>query len=131
MIVTPTYYVYKMYVPFEDASFVPVSFLPGVYTHKNITLPRVDAIAARDTNGKLFLAIMNVDPNESLEINASFTGMAAKSLVGETLTAPKVDSINSFDAPDVVVPKPISAKAQNGKLAVTVPPMSVTVVAVE
>jgi alpha-L-arabinofuranosidase len=131
MFVTPTYYVYKMYVPFGDATLVPVSFYPGAYTHKDITLPRVDAIAAKDTSGRLWLAITNIDPNQPLEIDATLTGITAKSLVGETLTAPKVDSINTFDAPSEILPKPISAKAQNGKLVLTVPPMSVTVVAIE
>lgn len=131
MVLTPTYHVYKMYLPFQDSTFVPVSFYAGAYTHKDITLPRVDAIAAKDTNGKLWLAIANVDPNQPLEIDTTMTGINAKALTGETLSAPKVNSVNSFDAPNTVVPKPISAKAQNGKLLLTVPPMSVTVVAVE
>src|SRR5205823_9446528 len=51
MALTPTYHVFKMYVPFQDATFVPVTFDAGTYTHENITLPRVDAVAAKDTNG--------------------------------------------------------------------------------
>jgi len=47
------------------------------------------------------------------------------------LTAPKVDSVNSFEKPNTVTPKPISAKAQNGKLSLDLEPRSVTVVAVE
>ena len=39
-----------------------------------------------------------------------------KSAQGETLTAAKVDSVNTFEAPKTVVPKPISAEAQGGKL---------------
>ncbi len=48
MILTPTYHVFRMYVPFQDATFVPVTFDAGAYTHGTITLPRVDALAARD-----------------------------------------------------------------------------------
>ena len=47
MVLTPTYYVFKMYVPFQDATFVPVTFDAGKYTNGNITLPRVDALAAK------------------------------------------------------------------------------------
>ena len=50
MVLTPTYYVFKMYVPFQDATFVPVAFDAGTYTHGDISLPRVDAIAAKDTS---------------------------------------------------------------------------------
>jgi alpha-L-arabinofuranosidase len=131
MVLTPTYHVFKMYVPFQDATFVPVSFNAGTYKYGDITLPRVDAIAAKDTKGKLWLAITNLDPNQPVEIDASVSGINAKSASGETLTAPKVDSVNTFDAPNTVAPKPISAKEQGGKLVLTVPPKSVTVVSVD
>jgi alpha-N-arabinofuranosidase len=131
MVLTPTYYVYKMYVPFQDATFVPVTFDTGTYTHSDIKLPRVDAIAAKDRAGKLWLAITNVDPNHTAEIEVSLAGTNAKSAAGETLTASKVDSVNTFDAPNTVVPKPVSAKAQDGKLTFELAPKSVTVIAVE
>ena len=38
MVLTPTYHVFKMYVPFQDATFVPVTFDAGTYTHGDITL---------------------------------------------------------------------------------------------
>jgi alpha-N-arabinofuranosidase len=131
MVLTPTYHVFKMYLPFQDATFVPVTFDAGTYTHGDITLPRVDAIAAKDAAGKLWLAITNVDPNQAVEIQVSVAGMTAKSAAGETLTAPKVDSVNSFEAPNTVVPKPISAKVQGGKLSLRLEPKSVTVISVE
>ena len=131
MVLTPTYYVYKMYVPFQDANFVPVAFDAGTYTHGDITLPRVDAIAAKDKAGKLWLAITNADPNQSAEIEVALAGINAKSATGETLSASAVDSVNTFGAPNSVVPKPFSAKAQDAKLTLKLAPKSVTVVAVE
>jgi alpha-N-arabinofuranosidase len=110
MVLTPTYYAYKMYAPFQDATFVPVTFNAGVYTQGEITLPRVDAIAAKDSAGRLWVEITNVDPNQPVEIEVSLAGITPKSAAGETLTAPKVDSVNSFEAPNTVVPRPISAK---------------------
>jgi alpha-N-arabinofuranosidase len=131
MVLTPTYFVYRMYVPFHDASLVPVTFTAGTYARGDIRLPRVDAIAAKDAAGKLWVEITNVDPNESAEVEIDVAGMTLTSAAGETLTAPKVDSVNTFDAPSTVVPKPISAKLRGGKLALTLEPKSVTVVAVE
>ena len=131
MVRTPTYYVFKMYVPFADATFVPVAFDAGSYTHGNVSLPRIDAIAAKDKDGKLWLEVTNVDPNQPVEIDLNMSGVAAKSATGETLTAPRVDSINTFDAPHKVVPKSISAKAESGKLTLKLEPKSVTVVSVE
>jgi len=131
MVLTPTYHVFKMYVPFQDSTFVPVSFDAGTYKSGAFTLPRVDAIAAKDKAGKLWLEITNVDPNEPVEIALNVAGINPKSALGETLTAPKVDSVNTFDAPNTVVPKPVSVKAQGGKLTLKLEPKSVTVISVE
>lgn len=131
MVLTPTYYVYKLYRPFQDATFIPVRFDAGIYSHGNVNLPRIDAIAAKDASGKLWLAITNLDANRAATINTVLGGMTARSATGQTLTAPAVDSINSFDAPHTVTPKPISGQFENGKLSVVVEPRSVTVLSFE
>jgi alpha-N-arabinofuranosidase len=131
MVLTPTYHVFRMYVPFQDATSVPVTLDAGTYTNGDVHLPRLDAIAAKDASGKLWLAVTNLDPEKPAEIEAELAGIHVKSATGETLTAPKVDSVNSFEAPNAVVPKPVSVKAQDGKLALKLEPKSVTVVALE
>jgi alpha-N-arabinofuranosidase len=131
MVLTPTYQVFKMYLPFHDATFVPVTFDAGIYTQGDIRLPRLDAIAAKDASGKLWLEVTNLDPEQPVEIEAELAGIQVKSAAGEMLTAPKVDSVNSFEAPNAVVPKPVSAKVQDGKLVLKLEPKSVTVVALE
>ena len=120
-----------MYIPFQDATFIPVTFNAGSYTHAGMTLPRVDAIAAKGKDEKLWVAITNLDANRTAEIDLKSVGASVRSATGETLTAPKVDSINTFDNPKAVEPKPISAQAQGGKLALRVPARSVTVVSVD
>jgi alpha-L-arabinofuranosidase len=131
MVLTPTYHVFKMYLPFQDATFVPVALDAGTYMHGDIRLPRLDAIAAKDASGKLWLEITNLDPEEPTEVEAELAGSQVKSAAGEMLTAPKVDSVNSFEAPNAVAPKPVSAKVQDGKLALKLEPKSVTVVALD
>lgn len=130
-VLTPTYYVFKMYVPFQDATFVPVAFDAGTYTHGAVSLPRVDAIAAKDSSGKLWLEITNLDPADPVTIDADIAGVTAKSATAETLTAPSVDSINTFESPNAVVPKPAAAKVQDGKLSLTLEPRSVTVISID
>jgi alpha-N-arabinofuranosidase len=130
MLLTPTYHVFKMYVPFQDATSVPVTFDAGQYAHGAITLPRIDAIAAKDASGTLWLALTNLDPTRPADIATRLTGISAKSVAGETLTAPAVDSVNTFDAPKTVTPKPLSAQLKGDSLAVTLEPKSVTVLAV-
>jgi alpha-N-arabinofuranosidase len=131
MVLTPTYHVFKMYVPFQDATFVPVTFDAGSYTQGAITLPRVDAIAAKDAAGKVWMAVTNVDPNRPATITASVAGLTPRSAAGQTLTAPRVDSVNTFEAPTTVAPKPIAARVQGGSVTFTVEPKSVTVISVQ
>ncbi len=114
MVLTPTYYLFKMYLPFQDATFVPVTFDAGNYVNGAVTLPRVDALAARDASGKVWLEITNLDPAMAVEIDAEIAGATAKTVKGETLTAPAVDSVNTFAAPGAVVPKPVSANVKDG-----------------
>lgn len=128
MVLTPTYHVYKMYVPFQDATLLPISFNAGVYKFDKITLPKVDAIAAKDKDGKIWLSLINLDPNNSADVTANVTGTIATAAVGEVLTAASFNTINSFDAPNAVAPKPYSAKADNGSLVLRLAPHSVTVV---
>jgi alpha-L-arabinofuranosidase len=130
MILTPTYHVFRMYVPFQDAAFVPVTFAAGTYTSGDITLPRVDAIAAKDAAGTLWLSLTNVDPGRPVDIVARVSGVNAKTAAGETLTAAAVDSVNTFEAPKTVTPKPVSVKVQGNELTITLAPKSVTVIAV-
>ncbi len=131
MVLTATYYIYKMYLPFQDAMFVPVVFDAGRYLQGSISLPRVDALAAKDASGRLWLEITNIDPEKPVEIDAEIAGITFKSARGETLTASAVDSVNTFQAPNTVVPKPVSASVKSGRLALTVQPKSVTVISLE
>jgi alpha-N-arabinofuranosidase len=128
MVLTPTYHVYKMYVPFQDATFVPVSFDAGTYTAEGKTMPRVDAVAARDTSGKLWLALTNVDPNKPATFAVS--GLNARGAAGQVLTASAVDAHNSFDRPNAVQPTAFKARASGGKLVIDLPAKSVAVVQV-
>src|SRR4029434_1479675 len=87
MVLTPTYHVFRMYVPFQDATFVPLTFNAGTYTHGNITLPRTDAIAAKDNAGTVWLAMTNVDPGRPADVAVRVAGVSSKTATGETLTA--------------------------------------------
>jgi alpha-N-arabinofuranosidase len=49
---------------------------------------------------------------------------------GATLPAAAVDSVNSFEAPRTVAPKPVSATLVGDGLTVTLEPKSVTVLTI-
>jgi alpha-N-arabinofuranosidase len=131
MVLTPTYHVFRLYLPFQDATFVPVKLDAGIYKHGDVELPRLDAIAARDTAGKLWLAVTNVDAVRPATLDIDVPGKKLKRALGETLAAAKLDSVNSFAAPSAVVPKPLSGKVSSGRISLTLAPASVSVLAIE
>ena len=128
MVLTPTYYIYKMYVPFQDGTLLPFDLAAGEYKVGDVTLPQIDGIAARAKNGSVWVALTNIDAEKSTDLMLAVQGFAAHSARGDVLTGLKVDSANTFGEPDTVSLKPVRFEAKGGKLPLRLPPKSVTVV---
>jgi hypothetical protein len=75
--------------------------------------------------------LLRLDPDRPVTVEAGLSGLTPRSAAGETLTAPRVDSVNTFEAPAAVAPKPISAKVDGSVLTLAFEPKSVTVISVE
>ncbi|SFV13277.1 alpha-N-arabinofuranosidase [Pseudoduganella namucuonensis] len=131
MVLTPTYHAFKMYVPFQDATSVPVKLENNPqYTLGEVSIPAVSASAARGKDGKLYLALVNTNPREGAEIAVAVDGAKASSASGTVLTAAAMDAHNTYAAPGVVAPAPYEAAASGGKLVLKLPAKSIVVVAV-
>lgn len=127
MVLTPTYHVFRMYQPFQDATFLPVELKSPWYNKDQWAMPSVSATAARGTDGLVRIALVNVDPNRPATVSASLTGISATGVEGEVLTG-AIQAHNSFDAPDTVKPAPFTgASLSGGALTVTLPAASVVV----
>ena len=53
------------------------------------TLPRLDAIAAKDASGKLWLEFTNLNPDEPLDVEADITGAAVRVGVRRDIDCPE------------------------------------------
>ena len=126
MLLTPTYHVFRMYVPFQGATPYPATVTGPRYVEGKNDLPMVDASAARGTDGKLYLALVNLDPHRAARVATDLKGTAA----GQILTGPAMDTHNTFDAPDTIHPTPFAGKNAGGRLVFDLPAKSVAVVAV-
>jgi alpha-N-arabinofuranosidase len=131
MILTPTYHIHKMYLPMQDATFVPAMFDGGTYVHNGITLPGVDAVAFRDVQGGLWLSLVNLDPNTEKEVIIDLSGISVRSARGEVLTGPNVNSINTFEAVNAVEPRPIAGTVAGGRVSVALPAKSVAILSLQ
>jgi len=132
MIVTPTYHVFEMFKVHQGATSLPLTLTTPDYVVGEAKVPAVSASASRDAAGKIHVSLANANPNTAIAISASLAGVTAKGVSGRILTAPAVNSHNTFAAPDVVKPAVFDgAKFAGGQLAVTLPAKSVVVLTLE
>jgi alpha-N-arabinofuranosidase len=129
MILTPTYHAYKMYVPFQDATAIPLklSNVPD-YRLADVTVPAISASAAKAKDGVIYLALVNVNPNKAEQADISLAGIQINSVSGQLLTADAMDSHNTFSQPNAIQPRAFSAQGKNGKLSLELPAKSILVV---
>ncbi|NHZ35987.1 alpha-N-arabinofuranosidase [Massilia rubra] len=132
MLLTPTYHAFHMYVPFQDATSLPVTVVDDTaYTLGETTIPGISASAARAKDGKLYLSLVNTNPGKPADVVVNVSGKQLAAATGRVLTATAMDAHNTFQNPQAIKPAPFSAKASGGKLTVTVPAKAVVVVALE
>jgi alpha-N-arabinofuranosidase len=128
MVLTPTYHVFKMYKPWQDATNLPIELKSPWYNSGEWTMPAVSASAVRDKAGQVHVGLANLDPNRATTVSTTLSGLTATSVGGTILTAPAMNTINSFDKPNALVPQPFTgAQVSGGTLTITLPPKSVVV----
>lgn len=147
MVLTPTYHVFQMYTPFQEATPLPVD-LTGVETLRVSkdyfkpaaadstggyrTLPLVSASAARTADGTIVLSLTNVSLDKKQRINIDIDDTKVKSVSGRILTSKNVADYNDFDNPSRVSPAEFrGATLKKGKLTVELPAKSIVVLTVK
>ncbi|RJG24371.1 alpha-N-arabinofuranosidase [Massilia cavernae] len=132
MLLTPTYHAFEMYVPFQDATSLPLAIADNAsYTVGETSIPGISASAARAKDGKVWLALVNTNPNQPADVAVNVAGTSVTGATGRVLTAAAMDAHNTFKAPQAVKPAPYSVRAEGGKLTMKVPAKAVVVVALE
>jgi alpha-L-arabinofuranosidase len=126
MLVTPTYWVFEMYKVHQGATFLPVELQTPDYQFGGATVPMISASASRDAAGVVHLSLVNTDPNRAATLSCELHGLSPKTVSGAVLTAPAMNSHNTFEAPETVHPQAFhGASLAAGKLSVAIPSQSV------
>jgi alpha-L-arabinofuranosidase len=132
MLLTPTYYVFEMYRVHQGATLIPVELTAPEYKFGQTSITSLHASASRDRGGKLHLSIVNLDPNRDAQVNARIMGAKALHIKGQVLTAPAMNSTNTFDRPDAIKPLPFTgAKVLDEGITLSLPPKSVVVLEIQ
>lgn len=127
MLLTPTYHLFKMYIPFQDATFIPLSIKGRAkYKYKRESIAKISASAALAKNGKLYVALANTSAteSESITLKAPNDFHSADGLI---LTGSVLDAHNTFANPDNIEPKAITVKAKDGRVTFNLPAKSIVV----
>jgi alpha-N-arabinofuranosidase len=128
MLVTPTYHVFHMYKPFRGATLLPVELAAPQYKLGEISAPTLTASAARGTDGKMHIALVNLNPREAVTSIIKVAGGSTGRFSGTILTATAMDAHNTFDKPDAVKPAAFNgARVESGSVRVVVPAKSIVV----
>jgi len=127
MLLTPTFHTFDMYRPFKGATPLKATLESPRWKQGDHELPAVDVSVARGADGKLHLALVNLDPTRPARVTTNLKSAAQ----GQVLTAAAMDAHNTFDKPQALVPAPYSAKPGAAGLVLDLPPKSIVVVTVQ
>lgn len=139
MVLTPTYFVFEMYQPHQDATYLPVTVTCESKQVKNErdrnnnrTLPMLSVTASKDAQGVVHVSLSNVDLQNKQEVSVDLNGMNVKEATGTILVSENITDYNSFEKPNVVALQEFKGcKVKNGKLTVVLPPASIVTIAVK
>ena len=142
MVLTPTYHVFEMYTPFQEATYLPLDLESEVMQVSKAYFkekegardagyrpcPQLSGSAAKTKDGSIVLALTNVSLDKGQTVEFNIDGFNAKTVSGRILTSKKADDYNDFVNPDVVAPREFKdAKLKNGVLTVKIPAKSLIV----
>lgn len=130
VVLTPTYYVFKMNVPHQDAEHLPVgiaSEVPSI-TVDGKKLPLISLSASRK-DGSALISLTNLDIENEHTVKLDIRGGNLANIRGVLLTGDEPGALNTFEDPDRVVPTQyegftVSDLGASTQIEVTLPPHS-------
>jgi alpha-N-arabinofuranosidase len=100
-----------------------------LYEFAEYSVPAVSATAAAGTDGRNYVSVANLDPDESAEITLGLDAGRIRNAQAQILTADQMDAHNTFDSPDNVEPAPFEGlAAENGQLLFELPAKSILMI---
>lgn len=128
LVLTPTYYVFKMYRPHQDAEFIPLTVeCDTIKDSKNRPVPSLSVTATRAADGSVTLSLVNPVLDSARKVDIALPkGFPVKVAQAEVLAASDIHAKNTFEAPATVQPSDFrNVKVKNGQMSVQLPPMSI------
>jgi len=128
MVLTPTYYVFKMYNVHQDAKMLPIEIKCGKYTSGANSIDAISA-SASVKDGIVSVTICNLDPVNSQSISFDVQGLKTATVTGKIVTANKINAFNNFGKKEEVSMTDFNnTKLNKGMVEATIPAKSVVLI---
>lgn len=126
MILTPTYYVFKMYQHHQDSELLESRIeTKEIGIEKEYMVPNLQESVSIALDGKVHITLNNLSVTESYEIESVLYESKVKSVKGTILTG-DMKAYNTFDNPENVKTKEFTASSFTGnKVSFTIPACSI------
>lgn len=119
---TPTFYVFKMFVPHHDATLVEAKIGNFETGTENVKVPALSCSVSESESGELFATVSNCSLDEDFEIEIN----ASEVIEAQIITADKPQDYNDFCAEEKVTLKAYDGYTEkDGETVLTVPKCSV------
>lgn len=134
MLVTPTGYVYQMYIPHRSGLSVrtriesdQVSYRRGEKTEE---IPCV-AGSASIKDKKLFLTLTNVHAEQAAQVQVRLLGGAKAQRSQTQILTDEIHAHNTFETPERLTPQPFAVEARGSDFTIELPPAAIAAISVE
>ena len=126
MVLTPTYYLFKMYVPHQDARLVPMAVTTESRSVEGRqSVPELDATCS-EKDGVYTISLTNTSLEKGNKVSVNLADLKLKVQGAQILTAASVNDYNDFGQPEKVTLKEFKgARVNKGVLTVDMPAMSI------
>lgn len=132
MILTPTYHVFDMYKPHKDATLLSHHLVSEEVSFGKEKMETLNVSTSKSSDGTVNISIANIHPDKKIDLDVLLRGMEAKSVTAQILTAPQINSHNTFENKEVVkVSEFKDFKLNKDNLKIAVPAKSVLMVRVK
>lgn len=128
MILTPTYHVFDLFKVHQDANYLPIQFVSPDYSSGDKKIPALNISASQDSSGAIHISLVNLNPNQKINLNTVLDGLNWKTVSGQILSSAKINDVNSFTEPNKIHIAKFNGARKNGNaLSVELPAQSVVV----
>ena len=133
MVLTPTYYVFKMYKPFQNATSLPSDVQCSSHSfEKGLPIANLQSSSAKTTDGTIIVSLANIDLQKGQEVALALDGYNANSVCGEILTAKNITDYNDFNHTETIKSENFTgAKIKKNQIMVKIPAKSIVVLKIK